>query len=64
MVSKWIKTSFVGVRYREHPTRRHGVARIGIFSIRYKLDGKDKEEGLGWSSQGWTAQKGPNTWPS
>ena len=57
MARNWIKTAFVGVRYREHDTRKHGVRPDRYFSVRYKLDGKDKEEGLGWSSQGWTAQK-------
>lgn len=51
-----IKTKFVGVRYREHPTRKHGVGYDRYFTIRYKLDGKDREEGIGWSSQGVTAQ--------
>ena len=57
MASKWIKTKFTGVRYREHETRKHGVQRDRYFVIRYKLDGKDKEESLGWASDGWTAQK-------
>ncbi|WP_428561417.1 MAG: tyrosine-type recombinase/integrase [Solidesulfovibrio sp. DCME] len=57
MARQWVKTSFVGVRFREHETRKHGVRPDRYFSVRYKLDGKDKEEGLGWSSQGWTAQK-------
>lgn len=57
MARQWIKTAFVGVRFREHETRKHGVRADRYFSVRYKLDGKDKEEGLGWSSQGWTAQK-------
>ena len=57
MARSWIKTAFVGVRYREHDTRKNGVRPDRYFSVRYKLDGKDKEEGLGWSSQGWTAQK-------
>jgi hypothetical protein len=35
----------VGVRYREHETRKHGVRADRYFSVRYKLDGKDKEEG-------------------
>ena len=55
-MAKRIKTKFVGVRYREHPTRKHGVGYDRYFTIRYKLKGKDKEEGLGWSSQGVTAQ--------
>jgi hypothetical protein len=57
MARNWTKTAFVGVRFREHETRKHGVRPDRYFSVRYKLDGKDKEEGLGWSSQGWTAQK-------
>jgi integrase len=56
-MSKWIKTNFKGVRYREHPTRKHGIQKDKYFSIRYKLDGKDKEEALGWASDGWTAEK-------
>lgn len=54
---KWIKTNFRGVRYHEHETRKHGVKQDKYFTIRYKLAGKDKEEGLGWASNGWTAAK-------
>jgi hypothetical protein len=57
MARKWIKTAFPGVRYREHPTRRYGIRLDRYFSIRYKLNGRDKEEGLGWSSAGIAAQK-------
>lgn len=52
-----IKTTFRGVRYREHETRKHGVHKDKYFFIRYKLQGKDREEGLGWQSEGWTASK-------
>lgn len=52
-----IKTTFRGVRYREHETRKHGVQKDKYFFIRYKLNGKDREEGLGWQSDGWTATK-------
>lgn len=56
--SGWIKTSTTGVRYREHPTRKHGKKPDRYFSIRYKLDGRDREEGLGWgSSEEMTQQK-------
>lgn len=48
---------YPGVRWREHPTRKHGVAFDRYFVIRYKLDGKDRQESLGWSTQGWTEQK-------
>lgn len=56
-MAKWIKTTFPGVRYREHESRKHGVKYDQYFTIRYKLNGKDKEEGLGWASEGWTARK-------
>jgi len=56
-MTKWIKTNFPGVRYREHPIRKNGVRRDQYFTIRYKLNGKDKEEGLGWASEDWSAAK-------
>ena len=52
-----VKTTFRGVRYREHETRKHGVQKDKYFFIRYKLNGRDREEGLGWQSEGWTAAK-------
>lgn len=51
------QTSYPGVRYREHSTRKHGVRLDKYFFIRYKLNGKDKEEGVGWASEGINAQK-------
>jgi integrase len=54
--AKWVKTKFVGVRYREHPTRRYGIKYDRYFTIRYKLNGRDKEEKIGWTSEGITAQ--------
>ncbi len=58
MRPKKIQTQYTGVRYYEHPTRklRSGGA-DRYFTIRYKLGGKTKEEGLGWVSEGWNAQK-------
>ncbi|GKT07635.1 site-specific integrase [Desulforhabdus sp. TSK] len=53
----WVKTKYTGVRYREHATRKHGIQKDRYFSIRYKHDGKDREEALGWASEGWTAEK-------
>jgi integrase len=58
---KWMKTKFPGIRYREHLTRRHGVQKDKYFAIRWKVNGKDKEEGLGWLSCGWTEQKANET---
>lgn len=60
---KWFSTGFPGVRYREHPTRKHGIVKDKYFTIRYQKgtdsDGRPirKEEGLGWASQAWTAEK-------
>ncbi|MBQ4566681.1 MAG: site-specific integrase [Desulfovibrio sp.] len=50
-------TSFPGVRFREHEERKHGVRFDRYFTIRYKVNGKDKEEGVGWASAGMTAEK-------
>ncbi len=55
-MSRWHKTEFEGVRYREHPTRKHGITRDRYFSIRYRVDGKRIEEALGWASKGMTAK--------
>jgi len=46
-----------GVRYRPHAKRKHGVDYDKYWSIFYKLDGKMIEEGVGWSSKGWTEKK-------
>lgn len=56
-MTKWIKSKTLGVRYRQHSTRKHGVKFDQYFSIRYRVDGKQKEEGLGWASKGWTEKK-------
>jgi len=48
---KWI-TAKEGVRYREHSTRKHGVAPDRYYTIRYyQVDGTRKEEPLGWASK-------------
>lgn len=58
MSYKWLKTNYPGVRYREHLTRKKGIKKDRYYTIRYYIDdGQRKEEGLGWSSEGWTAEK-------
>lgn len=52
-----IKSSYPGVRYRESKTRKHGIKPDRYFFIRYKLNYKDKEEGLGWASEGMKVAK-------
>lgn len=51
-MSTWLKTKYPGVRYREHATRKHGVQPDRYYTIVYKLDGKTREEGIGWASEG------------
>lgn len=53
MSKKWITTGVKGIRYREHPTRRHGIKKDRYYAIRFQLNGKRVEEGLGWTSEGW-----------
>jgi integrase len=55
-MARRFKTEFEGVRYREHPSRKYGAMRDRYFSIRYRVDGKRVEEGLGWASKGMTAK--------
>ncbi|MDR1031516.1 MAG: site-specific integrase [Holosporales bacterium] len=50
---KRIKVKTPGVRCVEHPTRKNGAVRKDrYYTIRYRLDGKVKEEGIGWESMG------------
>ena len=55
-MAKTKATKFKGIRYREHKTRKNGVRKDRYFFIRYRLDGKLKEEGWGWESEGFTAK--------
>ena len=53
---KWI-TEERGIRYYEHETRMHGKRRDRYYTLRFTVDGKQIEEGLGWLSDGWTLTK-------
>lgn len=57
MAYEWCKTQYPGVRYREHKERKHNGKPDRYFTIYYKLNGKTKEEGLGWASEDWSAEK-------
>jgi site-specific recombinase XerD len=59
-MSEWKKTKYPGVRFREHETRKHGIGKDRYFVIRFQRDGKRREEGIGWASEGWTAEKAAN----
>jgi len=53
---KW-ETLTQGIRFRKHPTRKRGVKFDRYFSIYYQFEGKRKEEGIGWESEGWTEER-------
>lgn len=46
-----------GVRYREHPTRKHGAIPDRYYAIAYWWQGKTVSEGIGWASEKWTPTK-------
>lgn len=54
-MSGWKKAAD-GIRYREHPTRRHGIMPDRYYVARFQLDGKRYEEPIGWASEGWTVE--------
>jgi integrase len=53
--TKWT-TAAPGIRYRTHPTRKHGARLDRYFTLRLSVAGKQVEEALGWSSEGWTVK--------
>ena len=56
-----IKTQYPGVRYYEHPTRKQRNGQPDrYYSIRYKKDGRTIEEGMGWATEQWNAEKAHN----
>ena len=57
MASKKFPTQFPGVRYREHKSRTHSRSLDRYFFIRYRVNGKSKEEAIGWASDGWNATR-------
>ncbi|MBE1426729.1 integrase [Desulfomicrobium macestii] len=54
---EWKKTKYEGIRYREHPTRQHGVRKDRYYVLRQRVNGRRVEEALGWESQGFNLQK-------
>jgi integrase len=52
MAIQWIKTAHKGLRYYEHQNRRHGKQRDRYYSIRFRVDKKLHEYGIGWMSDG------------
>lgn len=56
MAEKWVRVE-KGIRYREHATRKHGVTPDRYFVLRFTVDGIERQEPLGWASEGWTLDK-------
>lgn len=46
-----------GIRYREHPTRKHGRQPDRYYTAVYWWQGKTCSEGIGWASEKWTPTK-------
>jgi integrase len=55
-LQKWIKVD-KGIRCLEHPTRKHGVKLDRYFVLRFTADGTERQEPLGWASEGMTLEK-------
>ena len=54
----WISTAYPNVRYYEHSTRKMRNGQPDrYYTIRYYVDGKRKEEGIGWASEKWNPEK-------
>lgn len=56
MAFKWVKTKHVGVRYWESDIRKYQGKADKCFCIRYSVNGAEKIETVGWSSEGVTPQ--------
>lgn len=54
---EWIKTKHVGVRFYEHDTKRFRGQPDKYFVYRFKVGSFSVNEGVGFASEGWTAQK-------
>ncbi len=57
MATQYKKGKIPGIRYKEHPERKVGIQKDKYYYMFYRLDGKQKEEGVGWTSQGWNEKK-------
>ena len=52
---KRIRTGYPNVFFTEHKTRKHNGKLDRYFLLRYRVDGRQVEEGLGWLSNRWNA---------
>jgi len=51
------KGKYKGIYYREHSTRKNGIRKDRYFYLRYSINGKQREDGFGWESEGFTEIK-------
>ncbi|QJB56552.1 site-specific integrase [Pseudodesulfovibrio sp. zrk46] len=55
---KWFSTEkYPGIRWQQHPKRKHGVRFDRHFGYRFMFNGKRYEGFLGWESEGWSELK-------
>lgn len=52
----WEKSSFKGVRFYKHKTKKHGIKFDKYFSGSYQVNKKRNFMGFGWASEGWSEQ--------
>ncbi len=57
---KWQSTRYPGVRFRHWKPRKATRKNDKYYSLRYTVDGKQIEHGLGWESEKWNAKKAHN----
>lgn len=57
MATKWIKTNYPDITYREHPEKKYLGQPDRYYVIRYRKNGKRKAESVGWRSKGMTPKK-------
>lgn len=51
MTIKWVKADR-GLRYYEHPTRKHGKSKDRYYSVRFTVGQVEHNHGIGWVSDG------------
>jgi integrase len=52
MARQWKKTNHDGLRYFEHETRKHGKKKDRYYGIRFRVNKKLYDYGIGWLSDG------------
>ena len=53
----YYRSKLKGVRYREHPTRKHNRRPDRCYVVDVRIDGNQKTKTIGWASEGWTEDK-------